>query len=124
VASPFHHDLRRDAGGQGKADEGAASGMSADEFVFGLCALLSLSSPICYAGDGRIEFAEFAEILQVVVHLLVGDYRQGLVPGDGLVLVFVQDPFGDVVQVNRKAVCGLDGGDVDAVVIDVAAPQV
>ena len=34
VAGPFHHDLRRDVGGQGKADEGAAAGMGADEFVW------------------------------------------------------------------------------------------
>ena len=31
VAGPFHHDVRGNAEGQGVDDEGAATGMSADE---------------------------------------------------------------------------------------------
>ena len=36
VASPFHHDVRGDAEGQGVYDEGAAAGMGADELPLGL----------------------------------------------------------------------------------------
>ena len=32
MARPFHHDIRRDAEGEGVDDEGAATGMGADEF--------------------------------------------------------------------------------------------
>ena len=67
MSGPFHYHLRRDAGEQGKADEGAAASMGADEFVFWLCSFLSFSSPIGNSGNRRVEFAEFAEILKVVI---------------------------------------------------------
>ena len=73
MAGPFHRHLKRNAGGQGEADEGAAAGMSADEFVFGLRGFHSFSRPIGNSGNRRVEFAEFAEILKEVIHLLVGD---------------------------------------------------
>ena len=36
MASPLHHDVGRDAKGQGVNDEGAATGVGADEFPLGL----------------------------------------------------------------------------------------
>lgn len=42
MAVPFHHNLRRDSAGEGKTNEGASAGMSADDFIFGLDAFLSL----------------------------------------------------------------------------------
>ena len=55
---------------------------------------------------------------------MVRDDGKGLVPEEGLVLVLVQDPLCDVIQFDRKAVGRLDGGDVDAVVVDVASPKI
>ena len=42
VASPFHHDIRRDAEGEGVDDEGAAAGVGADEFPFRMNLILAL----------------------------------------------------------------------------------
>ena len=36
MADPLHHDVRGDAQGQGVDDEGAATGVGADEFPLGL----------------------------------------------------------------------------------------
>ena len=36
MAGPFHHDVGRDTQRQGVDDEGAAAGVSADEFPLGL----------------------------------------------------------------------------------------
>ena len=36
MACPFHHDVRRDAQGQGGDDESATSGVGADEFPLGM----------------------------------------------------------------------------------------
>ena len=36
MAGPFHHDVRGDTEGQGVDDEGAATGVGADEFPLGL----------------------------------------------------------------------------------------
>ena len=36
MAGPFHHDVGRDAEGEGVNDEGAATGMGADELPLGL----------------------------------------------------------------------------------------
>jgi len=36
VSGEFHHDVRRDAVGEGETDEGLAAGMGADELVLGI----------------------------------------------------------------------------------------
>ena len=124
MASPLHDYLRWDAAGEGEADEGTTAGMGADEFVFGLCAFLSLSGPIGYAGDGRIELANFAEILQVVIHLLVGDNRKGSAIGEALVFIFGQDLLGERIEIDGEPVVGFLGGDVHGILDDVSALKV
>ena len=76
MAGPFHHDLRRDSAGESKADEGMAAGVSADEFVFRLGDFFTLSGTIGHTGDGDIELTKLAEILQIIIHLLIGDDRE------------------------------------------------
>lgn len=36
VSGEFHHDVRRNAVGEGETDEGLAAGMGADELVLGI----------------------------------------------------------------------------------------
>ena len=36
MPSPFHHDVQRDSQGQGGDDEGATSGVGADQFPLGM----------------------------------------------------------------------------------------
>ena len=115
VAGPFHHDLRRDATGEGQADEGAAAGVGAQHLVLGKGLLDTLAGTEAYTGDGIVESAELAQVLQIVIHLLVGNHRQGVVPNGLQVLVLFEYGFGIVIEVNGQAVVGLLGGD--------AAPQ-
>ncbi len=124
MASPFHHDVRGDAEGQGVYDEGAAAGMGADELPLGLDLVgVDVTLIGCYA-DLLIDTCQLAQLFDVAVHRLVGVVRQGLVVLEGGVLVFLQNIPGNLVQFNGDAVRRLDGRDLDMVALDVAATEV
>ena len=65
VASPFHHYLGRDAAGKGEADEGFASAVGGDKGPLGDNILFPLVVSIADLTNGRIEAAEFTEVLEV-----------------------------------------------------------
>ena len=124
VAGPFHHDVRGDAEGQSVDDEGAATGVGANEFPLGLDLV---SSDVALVGgntDLLIDTGQLAQLLDVAVHRLVGVVRKGLVALEGGVLVFLQNIPGNLVQLNGDAVRRLDGRDLDVVALDVAAAEV
>lgn len=121
MPGPFHDHLRRDAGGQSKADERATASMRADEFVLRPCLFLALTSLEVDTGYGIVNLTKLAKVLQVFVHLLVGDDRQGKAPGEALVLVLVQNGLCVLVEVDWQAVVGLLGGDIDVVAGNVGA---
>ena len=121
MTGPFHHDLRRDALREGKADEGAPGGVGADERPLGVGLLHSLSGAVADDGDGVCEAAEFAEVLEVVVHLLVGDDRKGKAHRKFRVLVLFEYRLCVLAKVYRESIVGLLGGDVDFVISDVGA---
>ena len=124
VAGPFHHDVRGDAEGEGVDDEGAAAGVGADEFPLGLDLVGADVALVGGHADLLIDAGEFAKLLDVAVHRLVGVVRQGLAVLEGGVLVFLQDGLGDLVQFDGNAVCRLDGRDLDVVALDIAAAEV
>ena len=121
VAGPFHHDLRRDAAGQGEADECPAPGVGADERPFGVGLLYFLSGAEEHLRDWGVEAAELAKVFEIVVHLLVGDDGEGEAHRVFVVLVLLEYRLGVLAEVDREAVVGLLGGDVDFVVGDVGA---
>ena len=121
VAGPFHYDLRRDAAGEGETDESPAAGVGADERPFGVGLLNFLAGAEEHFGNRSVEAAEFAEVFEVGVHLLVGYYRQGEAVRVFVVLIFVENGFGETVEVDREAVVGLLGGDIEAVSDNVAS---
>ena len=124
VAGPFHDDLGRDAAREGEADEGAATCVGADEFVFGTGLLHPLAGTHDDTRDRGIESAQLAEVLEVLVHALVGDDGERLTVREFLLFILGEDGFGVFVEVDGQAVVGLLGGDVDAVADHVGALEV
>ena len=124
MAGPFHHDVRSDAEGKGVDDEGAAAGVGADEFPLGLD--LVGADVALVGGDANllIDTSEFAQLLDVAVHRLVGVVRKGFVVLEGGVLVFLQNIPGNLVQFDGDAVRCLDGRDLDVIALDVATAEV
>ena len=124
VPRPLHHDVDGDSGGQRIADEGAAGGVGGEKLVFLFHLIRTFPAMIGCQADLLVETGQLTELFQVVVHLLVADDRQRLVVGKGDVFVLLEDAFRDVVQVDDQAVRRLLRGDLDAVVLDVAPPEV
>ncbi len=86
MAGEFHYNVRGDAVGEGKADEGLAAGVGANEFVLGIDFIVAVAVAVASDGVGLVEAANLAEVLQAAVHLLVGDVRKRLSCGEVLVL--------------------------------------
>ena len=104
VAGPFHHDIGRDAQGQGVDDECASAGVGADELPLGLDLV---GADVAFVGgdaDLFVDACEAAQFLDVTVHRLVGVVRQGLSILEWGVLVFLQDGLGDFVQFDGKII--------------------
>ena len=124
MAGPFHHDVRSDAQGEGVDDEGAATGVGADELPLGLDLVGADVALVGGDADLLIDAGEAAKLLDIAVHRLVGVVGQGLAVLEGGILVFLQDIPGNLVQLNGDAVCRLDGCDLDVIALDVAAVEV
>ena len=124
VAGPFHHDVRGNAEGQGVDDEGAAAGMGSDQLPLGLDLVGADIALVGGDADLLIDTSEFAQLLDVAVHRLVGVVRQSLVVLEGGVLVFLQNSLGNLVQFDGDAVRCLDGRDLDVIALDVAATEI
>ena len=121
VAGPFHYDLWGNAAGEGEADEGAAAGVGADQLPFGVGLADSLSAAEIDTGYGFVEPAQFTQFLQVAVHPLVADDRKRKSFREVAVLIFLNDFFGEGVEVDGNTVVGLLRGDVQIAVVDVCA---
>ena len=124
MAGPFHHDVRGDAEGEGIDDEGAATGMGADELPLGLDLVGADVALVGGNTDLLIDAGQLAQLLDVAVHRLVGVVRKGFVVLEGGVLVFLQNIPGNLVQFDGDAVRCLDGRDLDVVALNVAATKV
>ena len=111
MAGEFHHNLGRDADGEHETDEGLAAAVGTDFGVFGDGDIVSATFAEVGDVDGLVEAAEFADFLQILVHLLVGDDGKGQVSGEILVFVFVQDGLGVGVEFDLQAGVGLLGDD-------------
>ena len=123
-SSTVHHDVRGDAQGQSVDDEGAATGMGADELPLGLDLVGADVALVGGHANLLIDAGEFAQLLDVAVHRLVGVVREGLAVLEGSVLVFLQDGLGDLVQFDGNTVRCLDGRDLDVVTLDIAPAEV
>ena len=89
MAGEFHHNLGGDADGEHEADEGLAAAVGADFGVFRDGDVVSAAFAEAGDVDGLVEAAEFADLFEVLVHLLVGDDGKGQVSGEILIFVFV-----------------------------------
>ena len=123
MAGPLHHNLRRDAAGEGETNERSATSVRTNQVVFRLRRLLSLSGAEADASNWLVEFTKFANFLEIVIHLLVGDYRKCQTAREVTVLVLVKDFSGEGVEVDWETVIRLLGCDVDVVSIDVRSLQ-
>ena len=124
MAGPFHHDVRSDAQGEGVDDEGAATGVGADELPLGLDLVGADVALVGGDADLLIDAGEAAKLLDIAVHRLVGVVGQGLAVLEGGVLVFLQNGLGDFVQFDGEAVGRLLGCDLNMVALDIAAAEV
>ena len=65
--------------------------MGTDQRIFGEGFLDTFTTPITDSGNRIVESAKLAQVLQIVVHLLIADHRQGQALRKLLVLILVQD---------------------------------
>ena len=89
--------------------------MSAHQIVLGFYGLFPLATTVADTGDGFVNLAKFAQIFDVIVHLLIGDDRQGLAIRELAVFVLIQYPPSERIDVDGKPIVCLLGSDVQDV---------
>ena len=124
VAGPLHYNLGRNTAGEGEADESAAAGVGAYHLILGEYLLDSFAATVAGPGYGSVETGQLAEALQIPVHQLVGNHRQGFPVREVAMLVLFEDFLGKAVQVDGKAVIGLHRGDVHRIAFNVGPLEV
>ncbi len=82
------------------------------------------TSAEAHTGDGLVEAAQLTQILQVLVHLLVADDRQGIVTDSLQILILIKNGTGIGIQINGQAVVSLLGGDIDIILGHILLPEV
>lgn len=107
MSCPFHHDVRRDAQGQGGDDESATSGVGADQFPFGVGFVSADVALVCRNADFLIDAGESAQFLDVPVLRLICVVRQGLIVIERGILVFLQNSLCNVVKFDGYTIAVL-----------------
>ena len=72
MAGPFHHDVGRDAAGEGLDDEGLASGVGTDQCPFRMDFIKTDAALVCGDAYRFVDTGHLAELLELSVHRLVG----------------------------------------------------
>ena len=123
VAGPFHHDVGRDAAGEGLDDEGLASGVGTDQGPFRMDFIKTDAALVCGDAYRFVDTGHLAELLEFAVHRLVGVLGKDTVVLHRDSPVFLQKAPGHIVDFNLYAVGGLDGGDLQMVGFDIGPAQ-
>ena len=124
MPGPFHYHIRGYSQGKSIDDEGAAAGVGTDELILGIDSVRAYIPFIGGHPDLFINTGQFAKLLDIPVHGLVGQIWKCLIVFKGDILVLFQNGFGDIVQLDGDAVGRLDGSDFNMVSFDVAAAEV
>lgn len=62
--------------------------------------------------------------MEILIHLLVAHYREGFAILEFKRLIFLQYSLAVSIKLYSQGVNGLDGGDLNEVIMDIAASQV
>ena len=74
--------------------------------------------------DRLVDTRKFNKLLEVLIHLLVGDHGQRLVVLKYHILVLLQDSLTVLVELDDQAVRSLDRSDFDMIFLDVASSEI
>ena len=85
--------------------------MGAKQCVFGRNGVYPLAPFIIGLAYWLVDFGKLAQLLQIIVHLLVADDRESLMPLKLHIFIFIQYRLAVVVQLDDKPFGGLYGGD-------------
>ena len=98
--------------------------MGAQQCIFGRNGIYASAPFIIGSAHRLVDLCQFAQLLQIVVHLLVADDRESLMPLKLHIFIFVKYRLAVVVQLNDKPFGSLYRGDFYISVPDVAFLQI
>ena len=127
VSSPLHNHLGGDSETEGVHHECASGTVGGQQFPFRMHLFTARAALVEHEVYGSVELQHTPDVLEVGVHLLIADGRQGfLCPVVFRLLerlAALQDCAREVVEFDTETVGGLLGDDGDVAVLDVRQPQ-
>ena len=98
--------------------------MGSNKFSLWLDFINTLLSPEVGLAHHLIDTGELAKFMQAFIHLLIGNDRQCLVLFKGYAAVSVQNALALLIQLYAQGIIGLDGRDINMVLMDVTAAKI
>lgn len=98
--------------------------MGAYKFPLGLDFINTLLSPKVGLANHLIDTGKPTEVMQAVIHLRIRNDGQCLVLFEGYIFVSVQNALTLLIQLNAQGVIGLDGRDINIVLMDITATKI
>ena len=121
---PLHHDLRRNAKGKRITDKGTTTSMRTEQSIFRHHLIDALVPFVVGLANRFVDTSKFGKLLEILIHLLVGDNGQCLVVLKYHILILPQDSFAVLVELDDQAVRSLDRSDFDMIFLDVASSEI
>ena len=124
VPRPLHHDLRRDAKRKRITDKGASASVRTEQSIFRRHFIDALVPFVVGLADRSVDPSKFGKLLEVLIHLLVGDHGQRLVVLKYHILVLLQDSLTVLVELDDQTVRSLNRSDFDMIFLDIASSKI
>ncbi len=121
VPCPFHYNLCRNTESQCITDECPSSCMCAGNAYFGVTSSIPFISFVVGFTYRFVNFCQFSQFFQIIIHFLIADNRQCHVVFKMDVLVFFKYGFTVLVQFNTQTICRFNGGDFYMVGLDITS---
>lgn len=117
---PFHYDIDRYSKCKSFTNESLAPGMGGKELILLIyCVNAVITTILCYPYR-CVDTCEFSKLLDIIVHLLIADYRKYATVLKLAVLVFLKYSSAMLVKFNSDGISGLHGRKLNMILTDIA----
>ena len=120
MTSPFHYDIDRYSKCKSFTNEGLAPGMGGKELILLIYSVNAVIPTILGYSYRCVDTCEFSKFLDIIIHLLIADYRKYTTVLKLTVFVFLKYGPAMLVQFNCDGVSGLHGRKLNMILTDIA----
>lgn len=121
---PFHYDIDRYSKCKSFTNESLAPSMGGKELILLIYGVNAVIPSILGYSYRCVDTCEFSKLLDIIVHLLIADYREYATVLKLAVLVFLKYSSAMLVQFNSDGISGLHGRKLNMILSNIALAEI